>query len=353
MASKESVGKVRKKYLEDVVLRRLGAKRGEVLVGPKHGVDNAVVRTGEGSVMIVTTDPLSIIPPLGLEVSAWLSVHLLASDFATSGIAPMYAIVDYNLPPSIKWNDFSAYWKATHEELQKLGVAVVAGHTGKYEGCNLTIVGGGVLLGFGSEDRYVTSSMARPGDTVMVTKAAAIAATGILARVFPKTVESNLDTDILKRAQELLTRFSTYKDGLTASSYGVREEGVTAMHDATEGGVLGALWEMASASGCGIEVEWRRIPVFDESRKICDLFKIDPYRALGEGSMMIAARPQHAGRVALALQAEGIECTLVGRMLEADEGMWLVDDGKRQPFTYGDVDPYWAAFSEASRKGWR
>lgn len=168
-----------------MIFRRLGVKRREIVVGPRFGVDNSVVRIAKRSVLVATTDPLSFIPELGASSSAWLSVNLLASDLATSGFAPQYGIFDFNLPPSMNDRLFTEYWAAFHKECSRLGLAIVGGHTGKYEGCNYTIIGGGVLFAIGAEKEYLTSAMARDGDDIVLTKGAAIETTAILTRVFP------------------------------------------------------------------------------------------------------------------------------------------------------------------------
>ena len=73
------IGKISLDLIEKIVYPKLGAKRAEVLVGPGHGRDNAVVQLGCERVLVTTADPLSVIPALGLKDSAYISVHLLAS----------------------------------------------------------------------------------------------------------------------------------------------------------------------------------------------------------------------------------------------------------------------------------
>ena len=80
MLRPEQQGKVPREFLESVVFANLGAKRSSFLVEPGHGLDNAVISLGGKKVLVVTSDPLSVIPSVGLKESAWLSVHLLASD---------------------------------------------------------------------------------------------------------------------------------------------------------------------------------------------------------------------------------------------------------------------------------
>jgi hydrogenase expression/formation protein HypE len=347
------IGKIDKAFFDQVIYPRLGAERPEVLVGPQHGVDNAIVKLPHGQVMAVTTDPLSIIPALGLEDSAWLSVHLLASDLVTSGLAPAYAVLDFNLPPQMPARDFEIYWQAMHREFEQLNIAVIAGHTGRYVGCDYTIVGGGTLIAVGPEDQYIAPSMAQPGDLVIVTKGAAIATTGLLARVFPETIRERFGEDFVQRAQGFFKKFSVVEDALTAVSIGVRDAGVTAMHDATEGGVLGALHELATACGQGLRIEKQQIPLADEAAKICELFEIDPYISLSEGTLIITVRPKKAQHVIEALAQRKITAAVIGEVMPAAQGLKLVDGKRVQPLTHPSEDPYWRAFWKARERGWK
>jgi hydrogenase maturation factor len=276
------LGKLSPKFLEDVILRKLGATRSELLHGPKFGVDNAVVRVSKGNVAICTTDPVSIIPALGVDNSAWLSVNLIASDVTTSGFQPAFAVFDLNLPPEIGDAELEAYWNGIDKACKELGVAIIGGHTGRFVGCNYTIMGGGFMMALGPEEKYLTSSMAQTGDILLLTKGAAIATTGILAYAFPNTIERNFGNTFLKKAQNYLHMSSTTKDALIAASVGVREEGVTAMHDVTEGGVLGGIFELISASGKGARIDKQAIHVAEETLRICELFQIGqrPWRRL-------------------------------------------------------------------------
>lgn len=352
MAEFPHLGKIDKRFFDEVIYPRLGASRPEVLTGPQYGVDNAIVRLGHGQVMAVTTDPLSVIPALGFEDSAWLSVHLLASDLATCGLPPAYAVLDFNLPPQMEARDFDVYWRAMHQEFSRLGIAVIGGHTGRYVGSDYTIIGGGMLMAVGPEENYVAGNMARVGDLVIITKGAAIATTSLLARVFPNTIRRHFGTEFLRRAQGFFRQFSVVEDALTAASVGVRDSGVTAMHDATEGGVLGALYELATASGCGLNVQLEAIPMAPETKGICELFGLDPYISLSEGTLVISVRPPHVPRVLAALQARGIQSVVVGEMRSKEEGVTLSEAGRSRPLEPPREDPYWSVFSQAMERGW-
>src|SRR5947199_7501128 len=178
-------GKPNAQYMSKTVYRLRGKKRSEVLRGPQQGLDVSVVRLGKGKVMVATSDPLSYIPQVGPEASAWLSIHLLASDLTTTGFSPVYGLFDFNVPPAMGNSQFALFWKAFHNECKKLGISIIGGHTGIYAGINYSVIGGGVLLANGSEKSYVTSSMSHSWDEVILTTGSAIDKTAVLTRSLP------------------------------------------------------------------------------------------------------------------------------------------------------------------------
>src|SRR2546425_369118 len=198
-----ALGKLGAGEFERVIAPRLKGVRDEVLVGPRIGHDCAVIRIGAGRVLALTTDPISLIPALGAAASARLSCHLVASDLWTSGIPPAYVTLDLNLPPHMAERELAKYWQAMTDEWSRLGVAIVGGHTGRYAGCDYSILGAATLIGVGDEGRYLSPSMARPGDRLIVTKGCAIEAAAIAAHLFPRRLEQRLDPAGLARARGL------------------------------------------------------------------------------------------------------------------------------------------------------
>ena len=73
-----------------------------------------------------------------------------------------------------------------------------------------------------------------------------------------------LPEDIIKNAQSYMGNISVLKEGRIASDFGVH-----GMHDATEGGILGAIWETSEAMGKGVEIQIAKIPVAPETKAIC------------------------------------------------------------------------------------
>ena len=122
------------------------------------------------------------------------------------------------------------------------------------------------------------------------------------------------------------------------------------MHDATECGVWGGLYELAQAAGLGVKVEKERIVVEDCVEEICSYFGIDPYASISEGTLIIACREHKAREVVEALSKKGIKSSIVGELTEPGNGMILVSEGTDEKLQHPIVDPFWKAFYNALEK---
>lgn len=341
------VGKVPPHIFDRLIFKHTGGDDKAVLVGPRHGVDFGVIEIGDKA-LIFTTDPVFIVPEYGWERSAWFAVHILASDGAVSGIKPRFMTIDLNLPMDMTDEALETVWTTMHEECKKLGISIVCGHTGRYAGCNYPMVGGATVIGVGDKDKYVTPEMARPGDQVIITKGPAIEATGIFSVSFPDRLIEAYGEEFAKRAQDFFWKMTVVKDALTAASVGVREGGVTSMHDATECGVWGGLYEVASASKVGMRVHQERIIFPDEVRKVCDFFGIDPFTSISEGTLILTVVPEKTKDVLSVLAREGIRASVVGEVLPENRGRHIVlPDGEETELVHPIIDPFWEAFFKA------
>ncbi|MFO7826375.1 MAG: AIR synthase family protein [Cyclobacterium sp.] len=349
----DQLGKIDESLLEDFIASRCGAYREEVLVKPGFGRDVSLVELPGQQVMALTSDPLSLIPTLGLQESAWLSVQLMANDMATTGFAPQYGQFVLNLPAGFSRDDFKIYWEHIHHYCQNIGMAITGGHTGFVEGQNSTIAGGGTFISILPKDQALTANQARPGDVLLVTKTAALSSSAILAMSFPKTIKDKLGNETYQKACASFYNTSSLEEALAAAG-SPGEKVVTAMHDVTEGGISGAIYELAAASGCGVRLEKDKVPVGPVQQAICNLFDLDPMRCIGAGSMIISCDKSRVRLIQDRIRAKGIRCTVVGELTENSGGMVLLeDDGSSRPLDYQKTDPYWAAFSNAYKQGWK
>jgi hydrogenase maturation factor len=212
------------------------------------------------------------------------------------------------------------------------------------------MVGGATVIGVGELDKYVSPRFIKPGDTLIITKGPAIEACGIFAAMFPRLMQKEYGKAFASRADKLFYKMSVVEEALIAASCGVRDEGVSAMHDATECGIWGGLYEMAEAAGVGIRVEQEKIVVEDCVTEICELFGIDPFASISEGTLIAACRPHKAQQVVKAITDAGIKASIAGEFTEKSGGMVLVKNGKDIPLRHPNVDPFWKAFYEAGTK---
>ncbi|MEO7215502.1 AIR synthase family protein [Mucilaginibacter sp.] len=344
-------GKIDHPGFEQIILPYCGQQRPEVKSGPAFGVDVSLIELPGKLGLALTSDPLSLIPSLGLQESAWLSVHLMANDMATTGFAPQYAQMVLNLPPTLTEADFKNYWEFVHQYCKAIGVAITGGHTGSIEGQNSTIAGGGTMVLTAPFDEILLSRYARSGDAIIVTKQCAMSSAAILAMSFPETVKNKLGTEVYNDCCALFYQTSSLPDALAAKA--INKLGLTAMHDVTEGGVLGAIFEMAVASGNGVLVNNNKLPIGQPQRVICSLFDLDARFCIGAGAMVMAADPAYAPAIVQQLQAQGISATIVGELKEQAHRCLLVEEGVTAPMPYFSKDPYWAAFYNAYKNGWK
>jgi len=314
-----------------------------VIVPPQTGVDAGVVDLGDGRVLIVAEDPIFAIPGQPYGMFGWYTVHIGASDVAVMGVPPRYMTYTLLMPPETPDPDFRTIVDAIHHAALDLGIAIVGGHTGYYPGFAAPTIGGVTVFAIADRDGYVTPAGARPGDAVILTKGPAIETAGILSVLREKELLGRYPETLVRKAQALCREMSVVRDALTAMAAG----GVTAMHDATEGGVIGGLAEVAEASGVGMEVDESLFVYPDEVRMVCEAFGIDPVAAIAEGSLIITADAARAPRILGDLAGIGIASSVIGRVTgDPATRVMRRRDGTEVPLGIPPQDPFWPVFFE-------
>jgi len=349
----DKLGKIDHHVFDQLIRTKCGKDRQEVVAGPQFGVDVSVIELPGEMAMALTSDPLSLIPTLGLEESAWLSVQLMANDMATTGHAPMYGQFVLNLPSTFSKTDFKIYWDYIHQFCSDIGIAITGGHTGFIEGQNSTIAGGGTFIAIAPKNSILISRYANAGDAILVTKSCAISSAAILAMSFPEKVKSELGVELYQQACSTFYQTSSLKDALVAIKTENEDRTITAMHDVTEGGVMGAVYELATASNNGAIVYNEKLPIGRVQREVCNLFSLDPRYCIGAGAMIIACKKSAVNRVIGRLKQENITCTEIGELLDKDQGIKISENQRTSEVAYVEDDPYWAAYFKAYQSGWK
>ncbi|TRO58850.1 hydrogenase [Candidatus Bathyarchaeota archaeon] len=308
------VGKIPSEILRSIVFRNLGMMNDRLLVGPGIGEDGAVVRFGNRA-LVLSTDPIT-----GTASNVgWFSVHINANDVATFGAKPKWYLCSIMLPKGSRENELRGIMKQIDSACTELGVTVIGGH------CEVTpflkrpiLVG--FILGETRLNRYVTSAGASVGNVLMMTKTVGIEGTTILATDTERILRKHLKKGVIKRAQNLYKKISVVQEALMAMEVG----GVTAMHDPTEGGILCGIWELSEASNIGVRVYRDRIPISSETKSICKILKIDPFRLMSSGSLLIAAKKSLAPKIIKRLSGKQVPISVIGEFTKRKNGRKLL-----------------------------
>jgi len=288
-----------------------------VLVGPGVGLDCAVIDFG-ATLLVAKSDPITF---TGEEIG-WYCVHVNANDIATTGAQPKWFLVTLLLPEKGSHRDLvDRIFFQIEDACRELDVTVIGGHSEITVGFDRPILSG-TMLGEVPRESLITPQGAQPGDALLLTKGVPIEAGSILAREYAGSL-INLGNELLQRAHDYLKNpgISVVKEALAAARTGK----VTAMHDPTEGGILGGLWELAEAARCGLIIQIERIHILLEAEKICQVLDVNPLSAIASGALLLTVEKQSLEQVIHEVNKLGIMITQLG---------WVTD----QPGVYNEKD---------------
>ncbi len=299
------MGKLPPDLMERYVFKKLGANDPRVLVGPALGEDAAVIDIGCGKVLVVHNDAITG----AVETLGWLAVNIVANDVAVTGARPSWFLMSLFLPqeaPEVVEGIMTQVDNAAKE----LGMAIVGGHTEVTPGINRPIAGT-TAIGVANRERVVSTCGAKAGDLVVMTKSAAIEGTAILCTDFADVLRSKgVPERVIEVGTSFLGKVSVVKEALVLAE----KRFATAMHDPTEGGLLGGLAEVAYASGKTVVVDEASIPVAEETAVVAGALGIDPLRLLSSGALIATVPAPLAGEAIEALKREGVPAKVVGRV---------------------------------------
>lgn len=314
-------GKLTPQELNEIVFNRLPPLGPGIVCGPGNGLDCAAVDCPPGSRLVMSSDPIT---GAGKDIGR-LAVHVSCNDLAAFGVKPEAIMLVIIAPVSAEKNQLVEIMDQVASACVELGTSIAGGHTEISDAVNRFILTA-TAVGFASGE-LIKSNGARPGDSLIMTKTAGLEGTAIIAGDFPDRVSGCLSSDELEVAKSMIDQISVVPEGLCGSKTGVH-----AMHDVTEGGIMGAAWEMAEAAGLGVEIKRDSILVDDLTLRVCKHLAIDPYRLISSGSMLMATDKPDI--LLSALASEGIAAAEIGRFTNAGAKVVIVNgtaDVLKQP----------------------
>ncbi|TMJ08326.1 MAG: AIR synthase [Bacillati bacterium ANGP1] len=326
MAPSLPVGKVPPDLLQALVYPNLGAHRPDVLVHAQLGEDCATIEFGD-EVAVLTTDPIT---GAGEDLG-WYAVVVATNDLAAAGADPVALTLTLLLAPGRAAEDLRRVMRDASAAAKHLGVEIAGGHTEVTSGIDRTLIVV-TAVGRARKDRVLRSGGALPGGALLITKGAGIEGTAILASTLEDRLTRALGEPAVRRAKAYRDSISVLPEARAAAQAGAR-----AMHDVTEGGVLGAAYEMAAAAGIGVRVDAGRVPVLPETAAICGTLGIDPLGLIGSGALLVAA--PDAARTTASIIRAGVQAGEIGQFVSRDR--LLVRAGREMPLPPPAGDELW------------
>ncbi|NMA95614.1 MAG: AIR synthase [Clostridiales bacterium] len=310
------VGKLPNPILDEYIISEFKQSRKEVLIGPKVGADCGIMSL-DGDLCVISTDPITA----AADNAGYIGVHIACNDIATTGAECIGVTVTILLPPSSNLDEIKEIVKDINRATTELDIDVVGGHTEITDSVVQTVLSI-TAIGRVSKKRLIDSSQARTGDSIVMTKKAGMEGTAILAYDRYESLKAHISEDVLNEARSFLDHISVVKEGRIAA-----DVGVNGMHDVTEGGILGALWELSEIMGKGIEIHTDDIPIAFATRKICNFYDIDPLKLISSGTMLMVT--SNAQELVEALDKEDIEASIIGEVIEENQ-KYIIRDGERR-----------------------
>jgi hydrogenase expression/formation protein HypE len=298
-------GKIPSELLRELVFDNITVKHEDVILRPEIGEDCTAIEFGDYA-CVLSTDPIT-----GAEKGIGaLAVHISCNDVASSGVKPLALLMTIMAPTSTTEDDIRTIMKDAGEAAALLNVEIAGGHTEITSAVNKIIVST-TAIGKILKHKLVKTAGAKLGDAVIMTKYAGLEGTAILAKDREQELKNMLTNEQLEKAMNLSSQISVVKEGVLAGEFGVNS-----MHDVTEGGILGAAWEVAESSNTGVEIYLDSIPVLEETKRICEIYQLNPYRLISSGSMIITC--SNGAELVEHFRAANIPAAVIGKIIEKD-----------------------------------
>jgi len=287
------------------------------LVGPAVGGDFGAVAVNEDTVIVLSTEPIT----LTRDAIGSIAIQAACNDVACSGAVPTAVSVTMLLPTSYNEEELRDLMKDLDKACEACGVDIISGHTEVSRAVKEPLVVA-TVMGIVKKDAMVHSSKVRPGMDIVATKWIALEGTAILAKEKEAELRSRYAQPFIDKAKTFSQMMSILPEAAVAV-----QSGAGAMHDVSEGGVFGALWELAESAGVGLEIDLKKIPIRQETVEICEYFDMNPYKLLSGGCLLIAT--EDGNGLVMELEKANIPAVVIGKATDSNDRVLLNEDERR------------------------
>lgn len=301
-----------------------------VLIPPGVGEDVAAVDAGGGEVLVLKSDPITFTS----DALGRFAVLVNANDIATAGAVPRWFLATLLMPCGVTPSMVRQIFNELSLTCKQFGISLCGGHTEITDAVQRPVVIG-MMVGTVRRKAMIQKSNMAEGDLVMLTKGIAVEGTAIIARDFgPLLQAKGIGKGDVAECRGFIEQISILPEARLAADHGL----ASAMHDVTEGGLATALMELSAAGGRKIAVQIEKIPVFEQTRRLCAVLGLDPLGLIGSGSLLICCRPSKSPVLMRQLDARGIAVTVIGRVIGRGRGVEASHHGQSVPWPHFEVD---------------
>ena len=299
------IGKIPPEILERIVLNPIidgTVKRKDVILRPKTGEDCCGVAF-EDEICLLSADPIT---GAGADIG-YLAVQINCNDIFSSGGEPVGILLTVLLPLGSDETILKEIMDGALRGARELGIEILGGHTEVSDALCKPLISA-TVVGKTKNRKVISTGGGKIGQDVVMSKWAGTEGTAIVATEYEEILlAKGMKKELIENGKSMKKFLSVGKESMIAM-----EHGVSAMHDATEGGILGAVWEMAECANLGISIIKESILIREETRQICKMGNIDPLRFISSGTMIMIV-DDGAGLVKK-LEGEGIAGAVIGKV---------------------------------------
>ncbi len=311
------IGKASESVLKRSVFKQLHTKRDEVISAVGTGLDAAVLKLDADEMTVLSTNPV-----MGtLEELGEYGVLSVVSNLAAAGATPVGILLTILLPEKEDERTLKKIVAQAQEVCDRYQIQILGGHTEVTKAVNQPVLSL-VAVGKAKKDSLCLSKGAKPGMDILIANWIALEGTVILAAEKEQELLTRYTAPFLDKTKALKKFLDIQKAAQIAAGHGVG-----AMKDGSRGGIFGTLWEFAEASGIGLEIDLKKIPIRQETVEVCEFLGVNPYELHAGGCLLMAAEDGNA--LVQALEREGIFATVIGKATAGNDRVLLNEEERR------------------------
>lgn len=311
------LGKLSDSILKRTVLKQIKNRRSEIISGAGIGEDCAIFQLSDGNLatcvgQYTVADRQDMIR----------AIYKSTNNLAASGAEPVAVMLSIILPERASEEKLKKLMDGAAQAARELNIQIAGGHTtvSKYVTQKLAVV---TAYGKVAADKFVTTKGAKPGQDIVMSKWIGLEGTSILAQRKKEEMLARYPEYFIDEAAGFDRYLSVIPEAATAM-----KSGVCVMHDASEGGIMATLWELAESSGVGLSIDMKKLPIRQETVEVCEFCEVNPYELLSGGCLVMTA--EDGNGLVEALAQQNIPAVVVGKITDSHDR--IIYNGEERRF---------------------